>query len=75
MCLAVPMQVLSREGFSCVCEARGVRRDVSLFMLQDTEIGPGDYVLVHVGYAIQRISARDAAASWELFDEILARHA
>lgn len=75
MCLAVPMQVVNRQGFNCVCEARGVRRDVSLFMLQDTEVDPGDYVLVHVGYAIQKISARDAAASWELFDEVLAHHA
>ena len=75
MCLAVPMQVVSREGFNSVCEARGVRRDVSLFMLQGIPVNPGDYVLVHVGYAIQKISARDAAASWELFDQVLAHHA
>jgi hydrogenase expression/formation protein HypC len=69
------MRVLSKEGFNCVCEAMGVRRTVSLFMLQDTKVAPGDYVLVHVGYAIQKISARDAAASWELFDQVLAHHA
>jgi hydrogenase expression/formation protein HypC len=58
-----------------VCEARGVEREVSLFMMQDEDIRPGDFVLVHVGYAIQKVSAEDAAASWQLFDEILANNA
>jgi hydrogenase expression/formation protein HypC len=75
MCLAVPMQIREISGFQCTCEARGVQRDVSLFMLQGEELVPGDYVLVHVGYAIQKISAQDAAGSWELFDEILAADA
>jgi hydrogenase expression/formation protein HypC len=44
-------------------------------MLQDEDIQPGDFVLVHVGYAIQKISAEDAAESWQLFDEILAEDA
>jgi len=75
MCLAVPMQIKSIDNFQCVCEARGIEREVSLFMMQGEEILPGDYVLVHVGYAIQKISATDAAESWQLFDEILAANA
>ena len=75
MCLAIPMQVKSIEDFQCVCEARGIEREVSLFMMQGEEIAPGDFVLVHVGYAIQKISADDAAESRQLFDEILAAHA
>jgi len=75
MCLAVPMQVKSIDGFQCVCEARGIEREVSLFMLQDQDIGPGDHVLVHVGYAIQQVSDVEAASTWELFDEILAADA
>ncbi len=75
MCLAVPMQIKSIDNFQCVCEARGIEREVSLFMMQGEEISPGDYVLVHVGYAIQKISATDAAESWQLFDEILAANA
>lgn len=71
MCLAIPMQVQSIEEFQCLCEARGIERQVSLFMLQGEEIVPGDFVLVHVGYAIQKISADDAAESWQLFDEVL----
>jgi hydrogenase expression/formation protein HypC len=71
MCLAVPMKIKSVDGFQAVCEARGVEREVSLFMLQGEEISPGDSVLVHVGYAIQKVSDEDAQATWELFDEIL----
>ena len=72
MCLAVPMQIRSIEEFQCVCEARGVEREVSLFLLQGEDVAPGDFVLVHVGYAIQKVTESEAAESWELFDEILA---
>ena len=75
MCLAVPMQVKSIDDFQCVCEARGIEREVSLFMLQGEDVTPGDFVLVHVGYAIQKITAQDASISWQLFDQILAEHA
>ncbi len=75
MCLAVPMQIESIDGFQCVCAARGIEREVSLFLLQGEELAPGDHVLVHVGYAIQKVSAQDAADSWELFDEVLAADA
>lgn len=70
MCLAVPMQIRTVDGFNAVCEARGIQREVSLFMLQGEEVGPGDHVLVHVGYAIQKISEEDARSTWELFDEV-----
>jgi hydrogenase expression/formation protein HypC len=69
------MQVKTIEKFQCVCEARGIEREVSLFMMQGEDVVPGDFVLVHVGYAIQKISADDAAESWQLFDEILAENA
>ncbi|MEJ2172038.1 MAG: HypC/HybG/HupF family hydrogenase formation chaperone [Woeseiaceae bacterium] len=75
MCLAVPMRIKTIDGFQCTCEARGLERDVSLFMLQGEELEPGDHILVHVGYAIQKVSSDDAEASWELFDEILATDA
>ena len=72
MCLAVPMQVRTVDGFNCVCEARGIEREVSLFMLQNEDIDVGDHVLVHVGYAIQKVSEEEAADTWQLFDEVLA---
>ncbi|HSQ70498.1 MAG TPA: HypC/HybG/HupF family hydrogenase formation chaperone [Steroidobacteraceae bacterium] len=71
MCLAVPMRIKSVDGYAAVCEAKGIEREVSLFMLQGEEIVPGDHVLVHVGYAIQKVTAEEAQSSWDLFDEIL----
>jgi hydrogenase expression/formation protein HypC len=70
MCLAVPMKIKSVDGFAAVCEAKGIEREISLFMLQGEEIAVGDHVLVHVGYAIQKVSEEDARLTWELFDEI-----
>ena len=71
MCLAVPMQVESIDGYTCRCVARGIEREVSLFLLQGEDVAPGDHVLVHVGYAIQKVTAEEAADSWELLDEVL----
>ena len=75
MCLAVPMQIKTIDGYQCTCEARGIEREVSLFMLQHEDLQPGDHILVHVGYAIQKVSEQDAADSWALFDEMLAADA
>jgi hydrogenase expression/formation protein HypC len=72
MCLGIPMQVKQINGFVATCEAKGVQRDVSLFMMQDIPVEVGDYVMIHVGYAIQKISEQDAHSAWELFDQILA---
>jgi hydrogenase expression/formation protein HypC len=72
MCLGVPMRVLERDGFMARCEAKGIERSVSLFLLQHEEVGPGDHVMVHVGYAIQKMSETDALNAWNLYDEMLA---
>jgi hydrogenase expression/formation protein HypC len=72
MCLAIPMQITRIEGLNARCAVHGVERDVSLFLLQDQPVQVGDFVLVHVGYAIQALEAEDAAASLELFDQMQA---
>ena len=66
------MQIKSIEGFTARCEAKGVERDVSLFMMQDDELEIDDFIVVHVGYAIQRISPQEAQTAWEIYDEMLA---
>lgn len=71
MCLAIPMQIETIDGFVARCQAKGVWRDVSLFMMQDEMPGVGDFVMVHVGYAIQKVTAADARSSWDLLDQIL----
>lgn len=71
MCLAIPMQIDSIDGFTARCQAKGVWRDVSLFMMQDAMPAVGDFVMVHVGYAIQKVTEADARTAWELFDQIV----
>lgn len=75
MCLAIPMQIKEVDGFNARCEAKGVERDVSLFLLQDADLSAGDFVLIHVGYAIQKITESHARSAWELYDEMLAAQA
>lgn len=60
------------DGLAATCEARGIEREVSLFLLQGEPLAPGDHVLVHVGYAIQKVTRDEASASWTLLEEILA---
>jgi hydrogenase expression/formation protein HypC len=71
MCLGIPMQIKQIEQFTARCEAKGVERDVSLFMLQHEVLEPGDFVVVHVGYAIQKVTPEEAATAWELYDEMI----
>ena len=72
MCLGIPMQIKAIDGFTARCEAKGVERDISLFMMQHEQLNIDDYVVVHVGYAIEKISHQDAQTAWELYDQMLA---
>ncbi|NEV62522.1 HypC/HybG/HupF family hydrogenase formation chaperone [Thiorhodococcus minor] len=75
MCFGIPMQVKSIDGFTARCEAKGVEREASLFMLQHEEVSVGDYVVVHLGHVINKVTAEEAAAAWEVYDEMLAAEA
>lgn len=65
------MKIVTIDGFNARCEAKGVERDVSLFMMQNDTVEVGDFVMVHVGYAIQKMTPQDARSAWEVFDEVL----
>ena len=69
MCLAVPSKVISIQpnGIALV-DIMGVQRECSLMLTPDAQ--PGDFVLVHAGYAIQRIEEQDAAETLRLLGEI-----
>ncbi len=71
MCLGIPMQIKTIDQYTARCEAKGVERDVSLFMLQHETLEPGDFVVVHVGYAIQKVTPQEARSAWEIYDEML----
>lgn len=69
MCLAVPMKVAEIDGGTAICEVDGVRREASLMMLDDVTVG--DYVLLHAGFAIEKIDPQEAQKTLDVFREIL----
>jgi hydrogenase expression/formation protein HypC len=72
MCLGIPMQIQSIDGFVARCSAKGVEREVDLFLMQHESLAVGDFVVVHRGCAMERIGAEEAAVAWALYDEMLA---
>lgn len=70
MCLAVPMKVVQKEGTSAVAEISGVRREISLMLLPEAEVN--DYVIVHAGFAIQKLNEEEAHKTLELLEQIAA---
>jgi hydrogenase expression/formation protein HypC len=68
MCLAVPVKVLKIEGLKALVELGGLTRQASLMLVPDTEVG--DYVLLHAGFAIQRLDEGDAEETIRLFTKI-----
>lgn len=70
MCLAVPMQIVSRHGDRAIAETQGVRREIGLSLLPEPWPEPGDYVVVHVGYAIERLDPDEAAETLAVWAEV-----
>ncbi len=66
------MQIKSIDGLLALCEAKGVERQVKLLFLQGEDLQPGDFLVVDRGNAIDRISAEEAGAAWDIYDEMLA---
>ena len=75
MCFGIPMQIEAIDGFVAHCKARGAERSANLFMLQHETLAVDDYVVVHLGYAIQKVSAEEARTAWLLYDQMLAAEA
>jgi hydrogenase expression/formation protein HypC len=68
MCLAVPGQIVSREDNLGVIDIRGNRLRAGLALVPDAL--PGDWVLVHAGFAITQVTPQDAAETNALLDQI-----
>jgi hydrogenase expression/formation protein HypC len=66
------MRIKEIDGFKARCEARGIERNVSLFLMQHEDIQVGDLVMIHVGNAIQKMTEEEARTAWDLYDEIFA---
>ncbi|MDH5265123.1 MAG: HypC/HybG/HupF family hydrogenase formation chaperone [Betaproteobacteria bacterium] len=66
MCLAIPAKVVElRDGDQAVIDLGGVRKEISLALVDD--VWPGDYVIVHVGYALQKVDPAEAERTLALF--------
>lgn len=68
MCLAVPARIVQIEGDRAVADAMGTRWNIRTTLTP--EVGLGDIVLVHAGYAITKVDEEEARKTWELFEEI-----
>ena len=68
MCLAVPMKLVERQETLGIAELDGVRREVSLMLQPEVEVG--DYVLVHAGYAIGVVDEEEANATLDLLRQV-----
>jgi len=69
MCLAIPAQVVElREGDNAVVDLAGVRKEISLSLVDNVAVG--DYVIVHVGYALNKLDPEEAAKTLALFAEL-----
>ena len=68
MCLSIPAKILSINGSSAKVSAGGAVFTASLEMIENA--GIGDYILLHAGFAIQKISTKEAEETIRLFEEI-----
>ena len=72
MCLGIPMKIVElKEDFTAVAEVRGIRRLISVFLLQDEDLKVGDWVMVHTGSAIGKLDEQEAQENLRLIEEVL----
>ncbi len=67
MCLAIPSKIVKIENNTAIIDVDGVRREASLQLLEAPKVG--DYVIVHAGFAINKINEEDAMESLKLLRE------
>ena len=68
MCLAMPMKISKIDGSLAQCEAGGLTQDIRIDFITDPQTG--DYVMVHAGFAIEKMSEKEALENMELLEEI-----
>jgi hydrogenase expression/formation protein HypC len=65
------MQIVEINYPSGIAEAKGVKREIGLQLLSEDQLTIGDHVIVHVGFAIEKVDKKQADEIWEALDEIL----
>ena len=70
MCLAIPSKIIEKDQFRAIVDVYGARREINLMLMpEDVEIG--DYVLVHAGFAIQKVDEAAAQESLNVISAII----
>ena len=72
MCLAIPAKVIKVDGPSALVTIEDVEYQASLLLLDD--VRPGDYIMLHAGFAIQKVDAEEAALTLRLLNEVAGAH-
>ncbi|MBO8129962.1 MAG: HypC/HybG/HupF family hydrogenase formation chaperone [Candidatus Marinimicrobia bacterium] len=70
MCLAIPMRVKSVKGDEAIVEVSGVEYKANIQLLDDVKIG--DYLIVHAGFAIEKLDEEEASKSLDAWAEVIA---
>ncbi len=68
MCLAIPMKLIKIEGDKGEVELSGVKKEVSLKLLREVEIG--DYLIIHAGFAIEKLNEEEAKKTLAIWEEM-----
>ena len=69
MCLAIPAQIVElRDGDNALVDLAGVKKEISLALVEGVAVG--DYVIVHVGYALNKLDPEEAEKTLKLFAEM-----
>jgi hydrogenase expression/formation protein HypC len=73
MCLSIPSKVvkIDKERNVAVVDTMGVQREAGLELMQEDEVKIGDYVLLHIGFIMNKIDEEDALESLKVYNEIL----
>jgi len=73
MCLSIPSKVvkISEDQTMCTVDTMGVKRDANLMMMEDGDVNLGDYVLLHIGFVMNKIDEEEALSSIDTYKEIL----
>lgn len=73
MCLSIPSKVVSvdKEKNTVVVDTMGVKREAGLDLMEEGSVGIDDYVLIHVGFVMNKIDEEDALESLKVYNEIL----
>ncbi len=69
MCLAIPTRLIEKDGDEGVVEIGGVRKKISLVLVPEANVG--DYVILHVGFAIQVMNEEEAQETLMLINELI----